>query len=139
MVGSNSNRNPSGIKDRMPPNLSLIVWRALAAAGHMGSLCSDRGNKRLEAVLIISWPAYICPLVLSPMRQGSGKLCYIPLVHAFSFRNTICYTDLLKRKIKSLIHCYCVNRIPLRALALSCLVNVPLKQKDASSFGTKEQ
>lgn len=119
-VSSNSNRNPSDIKARMPLNLSLILWRALAAGGHVGSLCSKGGNKKLEAVFIVSWPAYICPLVLFPMRQGSGKLCYIPAVHAFSFPNTICYTDLLKRKIKSLIHCYCVNRIPLRALALSC-------------------
>jgi len=86
----------------------------------MGSLCSGRGNQKLEAVFIISWPAYVCPLVLSPLWQGSGELCCIAVAHAFSFPNTICCTDLLKRKIKSLIHCYCVNRIPLRALTLSC-------------------
>lgn len=88
--------------------------------GHMGSHCSERGNTKLEEVLIISWPACICLLVQSPVQQGSGKLCYIPIVNAFSFPNTICYTDLLKRRIKTVIHCYRVNRIPLRALALSC-------------------
>lgn len=97
----------------------MILWRALASGG-TGGLCSETRNKKLEAVFIISWPAQICLLVLFPMQQGSGKLCCIPVVCAFSFPNTICCTDLLKRKIKSLIHCCCVNRNSLRALALSC-------------------
>lgn len=131
VAGNNSSKNPQDLKTGMPLNYS---W-SYGEYWHLGA----QGGSVLRGE-IKNWPARICLLVLLPMQQGSGKLCYIPVVCALSFPSAICYTDLFKRKIKSLIHCCCVNRIPLRALA--CLVkehNMPLKQKDASSFGTKEQ